>query len=395
MSALSPVLSRVTMTNLFRSIFILRLHSSATAKLTSEFRFGLRDHASPNSITWRGFARRPPINNPGMNKRLKLLSPQDCLEDGEDFDAMESDFMDVHESHKDIAKEEKYQRDQLAVWIIKNKYFKSSSINLLTYAEKEQIRHLHQTDPEEWPPEKLASSFPATEDTIIKIIKSKWQIRDAVRAQKHDEAVKRNWEALKADKVAGIGPEVRTHLLKFVNRNMDTTAIPKVEEMHDRLKLPMGEFAEIIASFKAPQTEMTQKQIPSGTRDNVQPTPAALPPARPTTDDDTFVVDKIRSKEPITIELFKHKHGLSNSRESTLESTHSNHSPLARVIKTARVNEMEVVSSQFVAGEVDTVQERIFIPQKLRKRGATFKLNDCYYDDDGEFLYRVPGMYSV
>lgn len=35
---------------------------------------------------------------------------------------------------------------------------------------------------------------------------------------------------------------------------------------------------------------------------------------------------------------------------------------------------------------------RIRIPWKLFKRGRTYKLNDCYYDDDGTFLYRVPGM---
>lgn len=37
-------------------------------------------------------------------------------------------------------------------------------------------------------------------------------------------------------------------------------------------------------------------------------------------------------------------------------------------------------------------KERVYIPRKVYKRGATYKISDCFYDDDGEFLYRVPGL---
>lgn len=36
----------------------------------------------------------------------------------------------------------------------------------------------------------------------------------------------------------------------------------------------------------------------------------------------------------------------------------------------------------------------IKISKKLYKPGMTYRINDCYYDDDGEFLYRIPGMQS-
>jgi hypothetical protein len=35
---------------------------------------------------------------------------------------------------------------------------------------------------------------------------------------------------------------------------------------------------------------------------------------------------------------------------------------------------------------------RIQVPAEKWKKGCTFKVGDCYYDDDGTFLYRVPGM---
>lgn len=37
--------------------------------------------------------------------------------------------------------------------------------------------------------------------------------------------------------------------------------------------------------------------------------------------------------------------------------------------------------------------KKIRIPKNVYKAGMTYRINDCYYDDDGEFLYRVPGLY--
>lgn len=36
--------------------------------------------------------------------------------------------------------------------------------------------------------------------------------------------------------------------------------------------------------------------------------------------------------------------------------------------------------------------KRIKIPQNVYKQGMTYRIKDCYYDDDGEFLYRIPGL---
>lgn len=46
--------------------------------------------------------------------------------------------------------------------IVKDKYFKENMPNLLTWSEKEQIRHLATTNPDEWTPERIAESFPVT-----------------------------------------------------------------------------------------------------------------------------------------------------------------------------------------------------------------------------------------
>ena len=53
--------------------------------------------------------------------------------------------------------------------MIGHKYFKpTKNPILLTWAEKEQMRYLHNSDPEKWNVEKLAQSFPASEE-IVKV----------------------------------------------------------------------------------------------------------------------------------------------------------------------------------------------------------------------------------
>lgn len=37
-------------------------------------------------------------------------------------------------------------------------------------------------------------------------------------------------------------------------------------------------------------------------------------------------------------------------------------------------------------------RENIRIPKKLWKKGKIYQVDDCFYADDGEFLYRVPGL---
>ncbi|KAL9873330.1 uncharacterized protein ACN2A1_014428 [Glossina fuscipes fuscipes] len=58
-------------------------------------------------------------------------------------------------------------------------------------------------------------------------------------------------------------------------------------------------------------------------------------------------------------------------------------------------NEVVISAEDSKRFAMSTVKDRIYIPRKLRRQGATYRLEDCYYDYDGEFLYRVPGMTGV
>jgi len=54
-----------------------------------------------------------------------------------------------------------------------------------------------------------------------------------------------------------------------------------------------------------------------------------------------------------------------------------------------------VVSRKEVSAFIDTINDyplAIRIPKKVWKKGYMYRVNDCFYDDNGDFLYRVPGL---
>lgn len=331
---------------------------------------------------------RPLSANPGIGHRMKIFE-KDQVNEFDDLEDMESDFMNIHKSHKVVRNELAEHQDKLGSWIVKDKYFKSPSLNLLTYSEKEQIRHLHDSDREEWTPEKLAASFPATEETIGKIIKAKWLIRDAKRITKHDLKVQQNWDALKQGKAPGVNEELRKHLLKFADRDIKNIPRPEVPQ-RNLLELPAGEFSNIITSCKKIIAPLA---IKAEHNDMHQRSPGPIP----TSDygSNTIVLDEVTDKRPMTIELFRDSSGMlqPNSPPSTTTTSPTiSHVAAALGSRTGKV-EMTPAPTQFNSNKQKfELQDQITIPRKLRRHGATYKVDDSYFDDDGEFLYSVPGM---
>lgn len=112
----------------------------------------------------RCYARRVQNpSNPGIGKQMKALTevPGQPFypDDPEDYSHLESDFANVEQTHRSHKREEIFQKERIKHMIVRSKYFKETHLNFLTWAEKEQIRHLHQTDSEEWSAEKLVRTY--------------------------------------------------------------------------------------------------------------------------------------------------------------------------------------------------------------------------------------------
>lgn len=103
--------------------------------------------------------------DPGIRKQSALLEGDVELDALEEH--LESDFMNVGLSHREHSKEMSKYKVNLQHDIIKQKYFKESYPNFLTWSDKKQIQFLHNSDPEEWSIEKLSEGFPALPATIV------------------------------------------------------------------------------------------------------------------------------------------------------------------------------------------------------------------------------------
>lgn len=408
---------------------------------------------SCTSVSIRTYLRdgnRKPRDRAGVRIQQGILNNLDALEEDPEV-SYDADFSQLHVSHAKHEKEMALQKEQLKYYTIRSKYFKSEKMpNFLTWAEKEQIRYLNKTEPKDWTPERLAESFPAVEDVIIKVLKAKWTPTNMKRIQKHDENVKRNWELFKANEIKDLDPEVREHLQKFSKRNFDNIQNAYVQTDIDQNtfqfpKPKSKEFLHIISSCKRidantekesigakPTSDQIEgkKQVLLGDETNIEP---------------VLKIPRYMQKRVVTFDELKEKAKEDSSKSqdddmhlsvSLLKQTESN--LLSDVDKTPTNADNRVIETPTnVATEIDTYADeskndgvvnltladissskmitkytskqpsslattntdsallfrpKIKIPKRLQKHGSVYKLYDCFYDDRGEFLYRVPGL---
>lgn len=364
-----------------------------------------------------------------------------------DFDA---NFFQVHKSHRQHEEEMKLRKEQDKFYTIRHKYFKSpKSPNMLTWAEKEHIRNLHKEDPDEWSAERLSESFPATQDVIVKVMTGTWTPYDMKAVERHDKIVKRNWEMFKANQLDSVTPELREHLMKFSSRSFDTKENAYIKASVDQVEFQFPkpqstEFSNIVTSLENAKEKLEQKSIGSDKRTErlTSNEPSLLESKHQLKQVSQFRMSKTNrtramtydelmkcstKKEPkpehLSIELTK-----SVKSESVEELAEANDRECADVVdntdkptdlittdakhlstnkrlnlKTAQPKTLDgiqkyesknvsldkyVDSNDMVARQID----RIRIPKELRKEGQIYQQYDSFYNHNGHFLYRVPGL---
>lgn len=359
----------------------------------------------------------------------------------------EADFNQLAHSQRVHSTEQAAERERIKHRIVGTKYFRTVSPNFLTWAEKEQIRRLHAADPDEWPVERLVESFPADDETVAKLVRARWLPRDAKRIAKHDAAVREAWQAFDAGEVGDMDEALRSHLQKFGGGR---SAVPveatvpgvAVEKRLPKLAGVRDDFTKILTSCRK------YKSIEAGANVSEQSSAVGMPPAlvargRPVSDEEgTFLLGKVNKTKAMMyheldevserdkigqVAAAKNAHNpfqdprrvrhatsdfdddtytdamdepesdVSGNRSLSAGARHHSHFPQPASQQDAIVSKYDTTEMQ--ASDADlrrlsmpAIRDQITIPAKLWRRGATYKLADCYYDDDGEFLYRVPGM---
>lgn len=343
--------------------------------------------------------------NPGINRQVKAFQADGLQVREDNFEEIveqsESDFYNVGEAYNEHQNETLIGKYELRHRIVKEKYFKENMPNLLTWSEKEQIRHLATTQPDEWTPEKIAESFPVTEQVVQKLLKFPWKPATEQRIARHDQSVVRNWKELKEGSL-DIPPELRKHFLKFSDRS-----IPPLNKAS--IKIDITPEQEDIGEFERIVRKCAEKENKANT-ENVPDDKGTLALASPQATNSEKIHSKQKKDPKITtldelaarIKNRLEKGGNVNINDRMIMTSSKTQSPTI----TEKVKEemelfheshkengiMEYENKSQDPNEIMNYPERIRIPKKAYKKGATYKVNDCYYDHDGKFLYRVLGM---
>ncbi|KAH8310932.1 hypothetical protein KR044_003490 [Drosophila immigrans] len=335
---------------------------------------------------WALQARVPRRANPGMGYQLQ--DSQHSHEAIEDYADMESDFMSAGRTYRQHETERQQNRDRVRQFMIKHKYFRAVKLpNLLLYAEKEQMRLLHERDADEWSIERLAESFPATAEIVQKLLRSKWRPLNVERIRSHDASVMRNWELLRAGKCPDVPSDLLHHLQKFAQRRPQDLKQFKPEQWPTRPELPdpqTNEFRALLANGRN-----TSKQLALA-----MPAQSAESSKRPEGDEETYMLAKVKNKRKLRLQELKDLQ-LLPQQSPELDRPLPNPSGtgiLPSFVQKFEESEVVVSVADQRKYEMSRIKDRIVIPRKLYRQGATYRVEDAYYDDDGEFLYRVPGM---
>lgn len=384
--------------------------------------------------------------------------------------------------------------------------------SFLTFAEKEQIKHLHKSNPYEWTVEKLSESFPGLPHNIKKVLNTKGTIKSKNYILQYDQKVAENWIAFREGELS-VSSMMTKHLQKFSGRQIIFTdkdklaehfIPPKVEFPKPKSKL----FSTIAEKFLLNKSTTKSDSNNDNTNDkkeennndkyifqakkqneffdehnhvqnsefsnNTQVNELILPPQKERTVSiseisENVLEDKIRLKRRITFdeflksnvdrtensncvedivlkEIYKNqieKNTLSESKiysspklnddeisesksseipqsfqkeKTNLELDYfkkpeNNNSILSQKTEVSPMpkeknyeitlgsnrSSLDTYVKEWHRNNIDEVKvaHYIKIPQRRYKQGMTYRVKDCFYDDDGEFLYRVPGLLIV
>lgn len=214
--------------------------------------------------------------------------------------------------------------------------------------------------------------------------------------------VSQNWAKFKKGELNDLPVDVAEHLKKFTTRELNIGGVdPSIYDtdinknvMYKREEMKT-EFSDIITSY---QNLVTKNKEVTNTSE--------MPKLLESTNDSSGLKQPNRRKVTLSqlkkdIETAVHsgKHisetemlilkevKSEDSRHEVVELKEDLSAVQKRFEKPKAISKAKPKNYSFLEYPL-----RINIPKKVHKKGCLYKLNDCYYDDYGIFLYRVPGM---
>ncbi|EFN65406.1 hypothetical protein EAG_14169 [Camponotus floridanus] len=308
-------------------------------------------------------------------------------------------------------------KEHLKQQIVNQKYFIENEPRFLTFAERQLICKLYKSNPEEWTVEKLSESFPALPETIRKIVHANWMPKSVERIMQYDDVAIENWKKFHTGKLP-VSPRFNEHLKKFKNRKIILTdrellakqfVVPKPKFGKPKSQL----FSNIIQSY-ASEKQNNEKLLQENNSHKMKDAfihsneNQNLLIADNKTENNSIDVKNpkkfmLKEEQHLTLnsDTESKKHDIFNKKNNSeklftfdefvktkLEDIHKKSPKEDNLVDTSIK-----IWSKKIDAECDYAKP-IKISENLYKPGMTYRINDCYYDDDGEFLYRIPGVQS-
>ncbi|CAN8032859.1 unnamed protein product [Ixodes persulcatus] len=362
----------------------------------------------------------------------------------EPYDEDVEDVLNRPEEYYDRHQEElRWQKRKAKKSIILRKYFKvPPETNLLTWAAKQQIHHLHTLDPEEWSPERIAECFPISAQGARKLLKTQFLEATPERIREHDLGVSLKWKALKEGRFDdGISPVTRQLYLEgklsedhsYGNSSLPTPpptdATSRQLCVQSRYNRKPGEFSRLISGYlhlkdkeEASDADVPKREMPYEDRHLKDLESATtLKSLKRHGSHVRFqeykdaALERIGSDPEIEGEWSKwlQERGVNpQASEDVVDVPHAeafveSSAPVSE-IQPGSVDEMfEIYRDRTLertlpenarkdleyplTGEAP-FERQIKIPPRLKKKNAAsmYRVGKCYYDEDGEILFKVP-----
>jgi hypothetical protein len=345
--------------------------------------------------------------------------------------------------------------ERMAYIMTKKRYFPDrKEPELLTWMEKQMMRHLNMSDPVTWSKETLAESFPATEKVVANVLRDGY-VMPPLKVREHDEKVEKNWKLL-ANGELEVGAELKVHLQLGggsggggIDRLMSSERRFQVEQKvidhyEKSLQMPRikpGAFGNIIVDYnkKVKAKREAQGLVVAGRKDvalvsdhmasaelfskrSFDPNINVASPSRDTaflqsrvdlSTERKMTMDKFRNKYLRNISTAKklvpqqESEGRPDQRTKFLEWLVEERKKDKRVTTPMLMSAEDVEkedepgdiftmsrfkTDKFVKNEDDVAdaEANIVIPAEKYKRGSVFRKGNAFYSDQGELLYRVP-----
>lgn len=361
------------------------------------------------------------------DRNLQLLNDSYGFDDAEDDP---EDPLEHPERYYDQYIDElRSERRKVRSTIIRRKYFKiPPETNLLTWAAKQQIHYLHSLNPEEWSAERISECFPISVQGAKKLLKSRFTTASPERIAEHDQEVQLKWKSLKA----GRGDEKISPITKqlyldgklredqsYVNKSLP---VPQEDSHAKALQLSdltpkHGQYSKLIATYvklknpkrlpkkRGVQADLEQEYDDTYTEDLASATTLRKLGSRGA---------HVRFEEYKAAAVRKSEPGASvysSSREDILRSAvapdneDNPSTPDDSALQQSETSDvLEATERNYVAFQQDgsaitedpvisreVLKRQIKIPSRLKKYGSTMhRVGKCYYDSDGEILYKIP-----